>query len=194
MLLFFYFCVIIFLIILEERILIKMELFKNTTIYSEKIYQKFLAFHTKEYRFSYQIYTAIICLGLLFCLIMQVSYHYYFSAICFVIILVCFFLWRFFHPVTSTQKEAKTDKYQNQAYTFLFYEKSMEIDTSTSIITISYSHLYKIFETNEFFYFYVDKKHAFLIDKTGFENNSSLAFSNFIQKECKRIYKNRRES
>ena len=194
MLLFFYFCVIIFLIILEERILIKMELFKNTTIYSEKIYQKFLAFHTKEYRFSYQIYTAIICLGLLFCLIMQVSYHYYFSAICFAIILVCFFLWRFFHPVTSTQKEAKTDKYQNQAYTFLFYEKSMEIDTSNSIITISYSHLYKIFETNEFFYFYVDKKHAFLIDKTGFENNSSLAFSNFIQKECKRIYKNRRES
>lgn len=169
-----------------------MELFKNTTIYTNKIYKQFTDFHTKEYRFSYQLYTAIVCVSLLFCFILQVIYHYYTLAICLATILTFFFLWRFFHPISSIKKESNSDKYKSEnKYTFIFYTKSMEVVSLDTIVKISYCNLYKIFETNDFFYFYVDKKHAFLISKSGFEKSSSLDFSNFVQKECKMIYKNR---
>ena len=84
-------------------------LFKNTTKYSEENYAKFLQFHDKKYSFSYKLYTIVIIMLILFCIIAQVKYHNYSIAIIFCIALTLFFLWRFFHPITLVQKELKSD-------------------------------------------------------------------------------------
>ena len=55
---------------------------------------------------------------------------------------------------------------------------------------VRYFKLYKIFETTDFFYLYIDKEHAFLIDKNGFTFGSAEEFSKFIHKKCLFKYKN----
>ena len=41
-------------------------LFKNTTKYNSKNYNEFINFHSKKFNFSYNAYTLIMCILLLY--------------------------------------------------------------------------------------------------------------------------------
>ncbi|MCI8410971.1 MAG: YcxB family protein [Clostridia bacterium] len=165
-------------------------LFKNTMKYNKDIYEEFLLFHNKKYRLSHIFYTITIIALILFCLTIQVKYHNYTIAILFCIGLTCFLLWRFFHPICVASKEFKSDKIQNEEeFTFTFFDKYFKIQNRLKYQTIKYRRLYKIFETSTFFYLYIDRTHAFLIDKSTFTIGSSNEFSNFISKKCWFKYK-----
>ena len=166
-------------------------LFKNTTKYSEENYAKFLQFHDKKYSFSYKLYTIVIIMLILYCIIAQVKYHNYSIAIIFCIALTLFFLWRFFHPITLVQKELKSDTItKEKSFTFRFYERSFTIQSNKIFARTYYSKLYKVFETNDFFYLYVDKEHAYLIDKSTFSIGTPKEFSEFIKKKTFIKFKN----
>ena len=103
-----------------------------------------------------------------------------------------FFLWRFLHPVSEVSKEFNSEKIQNEKeFTFIFYEKNFKVRENNKLETyiIKYKELYKVFETDNFFYLYIDKTHSLLINKNCFTIGNSENFSNFIQKKCK--YKNK---
>ena len=91
-------------------------LFKNTTQYTKAIYEEFLAFHSKKYKFTYMGYTAMIVAFILFGLILQVKYHNYSIAILLCCGLTFFVLWRFFYPVSEVTKEYKSDKKIGRAH------------------------------------------------------------------------------
>lgn len=173
------------------HLVIKLKLlFENTTKYSKIIYDKFLAFHEKKYGFTYRAYTAIVTAFILFCLTLQVKYHNFSIAILFCCGLTLFVLWRFFHPVSEVSKEYQSDKIQKEKeYTFKFYNKYFTVQDKKEISKIKYYQLYKAFETSDFFYLYIDKRHAFLVDKTKFKNNKASEFSSFIKKKCWWNYK-----
>lgn len=165
-------------------------LFKNKTRYTKAVYSKFLAFHRKKYHFTYTIYTILVISFLLFSLIWQISYHNFSIALLLCGGLIGFILWRYLHPISEIAKEYKSDKIQKEKeFTFLFYEKFFTVDDKEEIYEIKYYQLHKVFETSDFFYLYLDKKHAFLIDKSNFENSTSSAFSAFIKKKCWHLYK-----
>lgn len=165
-------------------------LFKNTTKYSQQIYKKFLEFHKNKFNFSYTLYTAIVLIAIFFCLAMQVKYHNYNIAILLAISLSCFFLWRFLHPMSEVRKDFNSDKIQNEKeFTFNFYEKYFKIRDKNKYEIVKYRNLYKVFETTEFFYLYIDKTHAYLVSKSGFTKGTSLEFVNFIKKKCRFRFK-----
>lgn len=160
-------------------------LFENTTKYNKKIYDEFLIFHNKKYKFSHITYTVSVIALILFYLILQIKYHNLSIAILLCCGLTFFIFWRLLHPVFEITKEYKSDKIQKEKeYTFKFYNKFFTVEDDKEISEIKYYNLYKIFETFDFFYIYIDKKHAFLIDKTQFKNNTPHSFSDFIKKKC----------
>lgn len=160
-------------------------LFKNTTKYNKTIYKKFLEFHKNKFHFSYTLYTALVLLAIFFCLAMQIKYHNYNIAILLAIALTCFLLWRILHPISEVRKDFNSDKIQSEKeFSFNFYEKSFKVRDKCKYEIIKYRNLYKVFETVDFFYLYIDKTHAYLISKSGFTRGNSKEFSDFIKKKC----------
>lgn len=165
-------------------------LFKNKTRYTKNVYHEFLTFHRKKYHFTYTAYTVLVIVFLLFSLIFQISYHNFSIAILLCCGIIGFILWRYLRPISEISKEYKSDRIQKgKEFVFLFYEKFFTVDDKEEIYQIKYYQLHKVFETPRFFYLYLDKKHAFLIDKSKFEKDASSAFSTFIKKKCWYFYK-----
>ncbi len=160
-------------------------LFKNTTKYTKTVYDNFLAFHNKKYQLTYMAYTAMVVASILFTLIFQVKYHNFTVAIVLCCGLTGFVLWRFFRPVAEVSKEYKSEKIQKEKkFTFKFYDKYFVTEDDKQYSKIKYYQLYRVFETSDFFYLYIDKKHAFLLDKTKFKKDNPSEFSVFIKKKC----------
>ncbi len=169
---------IIFLVIILKI------LFKNTTKYDENIYIKFLQFHYKKFNLSYTFYTAIVLIALFYCVAIQVINHNFTLAIIFCIALSVFFLWRFLHPVKEVSEYYHSDNIQSQKeFVFLFSDKKFKMRDGINFQVMKYSNLYRIFETEDFFYLYIDKSHSYLVSKSGFTKGSSSDFSDFIKKK-----------
>lgn len=166
-------------------------LFKNKTKYDKKTYNEYLEFHKNTFSSKYMFFTIIVGLLFFFCFAMQIKYHYYGTAICFLVIFCIFIFWRLFHPIYEVKKEFKSKKIsQEQVFTFKFYEKYFTICHNMDYSKMKYHKLHKIYETNKFFYLYIDNERAFLVNKDGFIRGSSSDFSKFIQKRCLFKYKN----
>ena len=157
-------------------------LFKNKTSYSKEIYDKFLEFHRNKYGFRYKLYNILVIAIVLACIVYLVAYKAYTTAVVFCIILVIFIVWRFLKPISEVTKDYKSDKVKKSTtYTFNFYDKYFTVQDKKTISKTRYSKLYRIFQTKDFFYLYIDKSHAFLIDKSGFVKGNCNEFYKFIK-------------
>lgn len=160
-------------------------LFENTTKYNKKIYNTFLNFHREKYKFTYFAYTVTVIALILCGMILQIKYHNFSISILLCCGLIFFVLWRFLHPISEVSKEYKSDTIQKEnEFTFKFYEKFFTVENYKEISKVKYYKLYKVFEISDFFYLYIDKTHAFLIDKSKFKDNKNSEFSAFIKKKC----------
>ena len=165
-------------------------LFKNKTKYSKEIYKEFLEFHNKKYHFQATLFNVIIIALILFLIVLQVAYKYYSIAILSAIIFTGFCLYRYFHPIFVVTKELKGETItQEKSFTFKFYEKYFKVSDKLVVNTVKYYNLRRAFETKDFFYLYLDKSHAFIINKKNFSIGKSTDFSNFIKKKCFLRYK-----
>ena len=171
-------------------------LFKNTTKYTKKNYDEFLNFHSEHYKYWYLLYTIFISCIIIFIIAFQVKIHNISISLIFCISLTLFILWRIFHPISEVKKEYESETIQEEkSFTFKFYEKKFFVLNLRSISEANYSDLYKVFETDTFFYLYIDKRHSLLLKKDCFTKGTSYDFSTFIKKKCwykyKRIHKNK---
>ena len=167
-------------------------LFKNTTKYSDTVYNEFLTFHSNQFKYSYLLYTVILCAVILFLVIVQIKIHQISISVLLCAVLTVFILWRIFHPISEVTKEYKSEKIQQQVeYTFKFYENKFTIEDLNYFSNSKYSDIYKVFETDSFFYLYLDKTHSLLLEKNSFTQGSSNEFSEFIKRKCWLRYRRR---
>ena len=160
-------------------------LFKNETKYTKEIYKKFVDFHSNKYNTKYNMYTIIIVFLILFCIVLQVSYRYYLIAFLTCIIFAIFCLYRFLHPLSIVKKELEGEIIQKEkSFTFKFYDKYFIISEKKDLNIVKYYKLKKAFETKDFFYLYLDKSHAFLLNKKNFIIGNPEDFSRFLKKKC----------
>ena len=159
-------------------------LFKNRTKYSRDNYDEYLEFHRKKYGFKYTFFTVLVVSAILFCIVMQVSYHYYSLAIILCSGLTSFLLWRFLHPTYEVSKEYNSEKIKTEKeFAFIFYDKFFKVYSKFEVYELKYFKLYKVFETDNFFYLYIDKNHSMLLQKSGFSKGSPEDFSRFIKRK-----------
>lgn len=144
-------------------------LFKNKIKYTKQAYKEFVEIHNKTHNFTYTLYTVIVIALLLICLVLQVNNHTYSLAITFCLIITCFILWRFFHPVSVVSKQFNSSTIQTEKeFTFNFYNKYFKIIDNNQFEIFKYYKIYKVYETDNFFYLYTNRTHSFLINKNNF--------------------------
>lgn len=159
-------------------------LFKNKTKYTKQIYQKYLEFHQNKFGLKYKFITILVFLLLSFCFIINLKYSNYNTTFVFIIALISFFIYIFFAPTKKIQKELKTEKFEKEKeFTFTFYNNFFVISDKKNSEKIKYWKLYKIYETEEFFYLYINKSHALLLDKSSFSKGNISEFFKFIRKK-----------
>lgn len=159
-------------------------LFKNKTKYTKQSYEKYLQFHQNKYGNKYKFNTIVIILLICFCLIMNLKYNNYSTAIILIIALIAFCFYRLFYPVKKVKKELKTEKFEKEKeFTFTFYDKFFVISDKKFSEQIRYWKLHKVYETKDFFYLYINKEHAFLLDKSAFTKGDISKFLQFLKKK-----------
>ena len=95
--------------------------------------------------------------------------------------LVLTLLFRLYLPMKRYQKtQKKYSKNKEASFTFSFYKFHFSVEKKT----FSYLKLYKVFETKDYFYLYLDEENAILVSKKGFKLGTSKEFSEFIKKKC----------
>ena len=158
-------------------------LFKNVTKYTKKAYDEFLAFHKNKYGFRYISFTIIVTILILYCSISSFISKQYLLVLLFILILIAFLEYRIYLPIYKYKNNFKgTNK---NTFTFYFYKNYFKIDKEK----IYYFNLHKVHETNDFFYLYINKNYAALVNKKGFKIGNLESFSEFIKKKCKFKYR-----
>ena len=165
-------------------------IFKNITTYSSKEYKEFLEFHGKKHKVSYLSFTFAFCAFLILCSIVQFSSENVVLGILFILCLLAFLAYQIIHPFYLVRKEIKSGKISNNAQnTFSFFDKTFKVRSKDSITKLKYSQLCKAYETDTFFYLYIDSTYAFLISKKGFIIGNEKQFSRFLKKKIWFKYK-----
>lgn len=156
-------------------------LFTNTTKYNKNNYEQFLEFHNKKFSFSYNFYTITMTILLMICIVLNIAEKNILFILMFLCILVAFLLYRLYFPFKRHEKTEK--QYEENKETqckYSFYKWYFTLNNQT----FYYFKLYKIFETKDYFYLYINDEHASLVNKKGFELGNAEDFSKFIKKKC----------
>lgn len=158
------------------------KLFENTTTYTSDVYAEFVRFHNQKYNLKYNLYTLFMLVLIVFCMVSQFLYGNILLGIAFVFFMIIFLIWRVFHPSFFVKKEANSDKVKKQLKnTYSFYDKYMQIKNTKDNIKLNYYKLYKVFETENYFYLYINKNYSFVLSKDGFSIGNSSEFYKFIK-------------
>ena len=161
-------------------------LFKNVTTYTSKNYNQFLKFHNDKYEFSYNFYTIIMSIILGYCAIMNIKQKNISLIFLFTFLFIGFIALRLYLPVRRLKKTKENiKKVSNSTHTFLFYDYYLKVGKQT----IYYFKLYKIFESKDYFYLYINQDYALMLDKKGFQIGTVEDFRSFIKRKCLFKYK-----
>ena len=165
-------------------------LFKNRTKNTVDSYAEFLNFHHKAFHASYVAYTVFWSFMFFLCIILCFGSNARTQGVLFSIVLIVFIIYRILRPKMLVDNELKGDKLTtNNINTFYFYDKTFEAKNERGVFSYKYSLLYKTFETDRYFYLYVNKENAFLVSRSAFSLGTPETFSSFMKKKCGLKYK-----
>ncbi len=163
-------------------------LFKNITKYTTKNYNQFIEFHNKKFSFSNILYTIIMIVLLIYCIILNIQQKELYLILMFTALLIGFLFFKIYFPMKRYQKtQNKLSKFKETGFVFSFYDLYFLIDKKP----IYYLKLYKIFEIKDYFYLYLTPDYAMIVNKKGFEIGTAEEFSKFIRKKC--LFKYRKQ-
>lgn len=170
-------------------------LFKNTTKYTQEKYSEFLKFHDMKFGTQYRILTIVVAIIILY----MVAVNIVAKNITLVYILFIgfagFVFYRYYSQEKIVKDEVKGESLQKQKeYTFTFFENKFEVREGLKRQSAEYNQIYKVFETDEFFYMYTDKNHSLMISKSGFEIGEPKDFSIFMKKKYSYKFKPNKNS
>ena len=164
-------------------------LFKNITIYNSKNYSQFIKFHGEKFNFSYNMYTSAMLALILYCIILNIIQKNIVLILLFLSMFILTILFRLYLPGKRYQKTKKNfAKSKETSITINFFKFHFKIDQKV----YTYLKLYKVFETKDYFYLYLDEENAILVSKNGFKLGTVSEFAEFIKKKC--LFKYSKES
>lgn len=160
-------------------------LFKNTTKYTKENCNNFVEFHTNKYGKKEVLKIILFGICILYILIFNIVCKNWPLVLGTILVGIIIFVIERYKAEKQT-KEVKKEK----EFTFYFYEKHIKIKHKRNFERLKYFQLHKIFETNEYFFLYLDDKKSLILSKDGFEIGRSKEFSKFIRNKCPLKYKN----
>lgn len=160
-------------------------LFKNTTKYTKENTNNFVEFHSNKYGKKELLKMILGGICIIYILIFNIVYKNW--ALVLSVIGVAFIIY-----LIEKYKKEKDNKTKNKVkeFTFYFYEKYIKVKYKRNFERLKYFQLHKVFETEEYFFLYLDEKSSLILSKQGFEIGNAKGFSKFIKNKCPFKYKN----
>ena len=154
-------------------------LFKNTTQYTKENCNQFIEFHQKKYGKKELMKILIAGIAILYIVIFNIIYKNW------MLILGIIALGAILYLINRAQAEKQSKKKNKiKVFTFYFYDRYIKIKYKREFERLAYFRLHKIFETDKYFYLYLDEKSSLILDKEGFEVGTAAEFSQFIKGKC----------
>lgn len=160
-------------------------LFKNTTKYTKENCNNFVEFHSHKYGKKEFAKIILITLCIIYILIFNIIYKNWLLILGVVAMGIIIYLIQ----SIKLERTIKTRK-KVREYTFYFYENYIKIKCKRQFERLKYFQIHKIFETDEYFFLYLDEKSSLILSKEGFEVGTPREFTRFIKSKCPFKYKN----
>ena len=103
-------------------------LFKNITKYTEKSYQQFVNFHGNKFNLSYNSYTIITFILIIYCIFYSISQKTFWLTLLFIIMFIGYIIIRIYIPIKRYEKTKNKLENKSSSFTFNFYKFFFEID------------------------------------------------------------------
>ena len=142
-------------------------LFKNTTKYTKENcnqFLQFIEFHSKKYGKKELIKLILFGIAILYILTFNIFYRNWILVLSLLALGIILYVLR---NMQIAEKEKKQKKVKE--FTFYFYERYIKIKHRREFERLPYFKLHKVFETQEYFYLYLDEKSSLILRKDGFE-------------------------
>lgn len=173
-------------------------LFQNTTLLNKDVYFEFNKFHFCSWRFYKQAYifilvmsTLLVVMGVLeLCNVVKLKGDGGWSCLVgFGFMAYALLLWRL--PKLLTNRLLKTDKrlripIENE---YAFEEECLRASYAEGNVSFQYSNLYKVSESDTYFYLYINSMMAYIVSKADFTLGTPEQFRSFMMgKMGKKFY------
>lgn len=164
-------------------------IFKNVTTYTKEEFLTFEKFHINRVnKVSFIIYT-VACIIILLSAI-GLIYLGDNSGYIFLIVGIFFTVYRMSIPYWYTKRILKSDKLtENLENTFELFDDNLKVTNSVSASDIRYDQLFKVYESKNCFYLYINKLQVFILNKNNFSVGNSDEFSKFIEEKLGKNFK-----
>lgn len=166
-----------------------MEEIKATTTYTKENFMEFQKYHFFKRFWKFRLVFTLF--GLLFCLISIVAFFE--QDIVFGItelVLGIFLLIEFNTPIFPylqgkhfLKSDSMTLNLENQ---FTFKEKEMIVENKHAVSKVLYDEIYCVKETEKFFYIYINKMNAFLLEKANIKDGKVEEVRRLLQNKLKK--------
>lgn len=166
------------------------EIFVNKTVCTDKEYKTFLKSYQKEFARKDLLYMLFYIIFFIVCAILLfIEQDYLIGTIIIVgVILFIIFKRKRNQKLAKEQKEKVQAKFTNE---YSFYGRNFLIKTKEGKVDLFYFKIYRIVETEKYFYIYLNRKYAYILSKEGFTKGNAQEFGEFIKKRTFFKYKNR---
>ena len=102
--------------------------------------------------------------------------------------IIIFASYRVFSQKNIVDNEMKSEKIKNEEeFEFIFYDEIIVVKKNQEEERIKYRKICKVFENRGYFYLYVNKNDALILNKKGFSYGNVEKFKEFVLKKSKII-------
>ena len=158
--------------------------FKNITKCTKDIYNEFLRFHSQKHKNEYLIKAILILFVITYMVIFNIIYKNYMVALIIILMVILVCISREHYRKKNRKKQLKNFKTKNsEDIEFSFYNKYFTTKFNEKKQKVRYYKIHKVCNDEKNFYVYLDKTHAFIINKTGFVKGTPEEFEEFILKK-----------
>ena len=169
------------------------KIFENKTKYTDKEYNAFLKSYKEEFtktEIAYMLFN-IFFFGM--CMIFAFKENEKILACALLIGLLAYIWLKIIRPTKAVKKDQKSHKVSGHfVNNYEFYKNYFKVENTDGNAQIFYLKLYRVVETNAYFYIYISREYAFIVSKLGFTKGTPEEFSKFIKQKVFTKYKNRK--
>lgn len=154
-------------------------LFKNETMYTKDLYDKYIKFHSRRYGVQELIFYALLAFLLVVLTIRAFKDFGLITIGIWILVIAIIYVYRT-RIFKSREQYKGIARKQSEKAVYNFYDKYFESSYQGETTKISYFEIKKVFELSDRYYLYLDKNHACVLLKDSFTKGKEEAFRDFL--------------
>ena len=158
-------------------------IFKNKTKLTDKEYKIFLKSYQKEFAKMDFWYSMFYVVFFAICAVLLMINEDFLVGGGILLVIVIYIVYKYFRNKKIANNNNKKIKIQ-LINTYNFYKNFFDVKNQEGQARTWYVKMYKVIETDEYFYIYLSREYAYIISKSGFMKGEEKEFAKFIKRKA----------